>query len=278
MFASPFIDETFDIQNGQHYTLSIQCALDGFSFSVYDHFVRKFMVFAEYEIFASTPFELRNSLETIVSSEPILQQTYKYIKVAWLTRETTLVPEALFSPDEAETLFNLTFEPNRANELIVNQAGKLWIFLTAFPRILKDWFQTKYPGCLFLSSATPLIHYALQHQLNNDKLLVYWHQHTLFVLNMKDDQPAILNSFYVKNETDCLYYLLNVNKQLVTNTKSGIVLMGKITPGSELENQLKKYFDQVQYAQPGQHYTLSYTFHQEPVYYHLPTLELALCE
>ncbi|MBN2805163.1 MAG: DUF3822 family protein [Prolixibacteraceae bacterium] len=278
MFATPFIDETFDIHNGQQYTLSIQCALDGFSFSVYDLVVRKFIVFAEYEISASSPFELRNTLETIVHNEPILQQTYKHVKICWLTRETTLVPEVLYKSEEAETLFQLTFEANRANELIANQATKSWIILTAYPRVLKEWFQNKFQGCRLFSPAIPLFHYAAQHHLNAHHLLVYRHSHSMYVLNIKEGQPELLNSFFVKNETDCLYYLLNVRKQLSSDTKQSIVFMGKIGPGSELDQQLKKYFEKVHYAQPGQHYTLSYTFHQEPVYYHLPTLELALCE
>lgn len=277
MFASRFIDETFDIHNGQQYILSIQCALDGFSFSVYDLIMKKFVVFVNHQTSAATPFELRNYLETFVEEEPILQQTYKQVKISYLTRETTLIPEALFLPEETVQIFQMTFAPNRSDELLVEHIAKKWVIISAIPRMLKEWFTQKFGSCTFYAPFTPLFYYGAQQKYTNDHVLIFLHGHSLFVLSFIKTEPVLMNTYYVKDDADCLFYLLNVLKQQ-SETKPNLVLMGNIKPGSSLENQLKSHFGKVQFAQAGKHYTLSYTFHQEPVYYHLPTLELALCE
>lgn len=278
MYASPFIDETFDIYNCQNYTLSIQCALDGFSFSILDTVVNKFIVLSEFEINTATPFELKNEIIALISKEPMLQQKFKRVKVCFLTREITLVPLSLFNSDEINTFFKLNFEENRSNELISCITNNQFILISPIPGIIKVLFENQFTNCQFYTPVSPLFYSANQLKINQNRMLVSIYQHSMFLIYQKGQDTELMNSFFVKNEADCLYYLLNINKQLMGDSKTEVLLSGKIKPKSELESILKKYFEKVHFAHINNQYSLSYTFHKEPEHYHLPTLELALCE
>ena len=278
MYASPFIDETFDIHNCQNYTLSIQCALDGFSFSILDTIVNKFIYFSENEFNTATPFELKNELTVLISAEPILQQKFKKVKLSFITRETTLVPLPLFDSEEINTFFKLSFEENRNNEMISCIHNNLFVLISSIPKIIKAFFEDQFTNCHFYTPLSALFNSAKQQQINQKRLLVSVYQHSMFLIYQKGQETELMNSFFVKDEIDCLYYLLNINKQLMGDAKTEVVLMGKIKPKSELELSLKKYFEKVHFANISNQYSLSYTFHKEPEHYHLPTLELALCE
>ena len=278
MFASPFIDETFDIYNCHNYTLSIRCAPDGFSFSVLDLTVNKFIVLSEFELNAASPFELKNELTSLIEKEPILKQTYKNVKISYTTAETTVVPEALYKAEEIDAIFRLSFEQNRNNELMATGTGSDFLQLSSIPKIIKDLMVKYFPNAKFYAPTSSLFHYNMKQRGHHDRLLVEINQHVMFLIFSKDGAPQLMNSFFVKNDTDCMYYILNTIKQLQGDSKTEIVLLGKVVPKAELETMLKRYFEKVSYARFNQNYAVSYTFYQEPEHFHIATTELALCE
>lgn len=278
MYASPFIDETFDIYNCHNYTLSIQCALDGFSFSIFDLTINKFIVFSEYDLNTATPFELKNELTGILNNEPILQQVYKHVKVSFITVQNTLVPSSLFQPEEIDSIFELSFQRTRNDEVIANTNGSDLVLLAAIPKVIMDLFRKQFPNCMFYAPTSSLFRHASQQHHSQNQLLVNKIKHTLFLLFKNKQDVKFVNSFFVKNETDCVYYILNTVKQLQGDAKTEITLMGNIELKSELETVLKRYFEKVNFARFSHQYAVSYTFYQEPEHYHLATTELALCE
>lgn len=278
MFASPFIDETFDIYNCHNYTLSIRCAPDGFSFSILDHTVNKFIVFAEYDINTATPFELKNEITALIEKEPILQQSYKQVKISYITAETTVVPEALYQPEEIASIFQITFEANRNDELLATPTGSEFLQLASIPQIMKDVFTKHFPNAKFYAPTSALFHYSKQLRSHHNRLMIEVDNHLMYLIFIKDNVPQMMNSFFVKNENDCLYYILNSVKQLQGDAKTEMVLLGKIEPKTGLDSLLKRYFEKVGFARFTQNYAVSYTFYQEPEHYHIGTTELALCE
>ncbi|MFA9388560.1 MAG: DUF3822 family protein [Prolixibacteraceae bacterium] len=278
MYASPFIDETFDIDNCHNYMLSIRCAPDGFYFSILDLIVNKLIVFTEYDLNAATPFQLKNEVTEILGKETILQQNFKSVNISYSSREIVLAPQALFNPEEVDALFHIHFESNRNNEIIVNKTTNDIVLLAALPKIIKDLLLNHFPNARFFTAASALFHYNTHLASNQNRLLVQVDKHMMYLLYSKGNTIQMVNAFFVKNETDSLYYILNTMKQLQADHKTELLLLGHIQQNSTLPKQLRNYFEHVNFARFSHQYTVSYTFHQEPEHYHLATTELALCE
>ncbi|MDA3928093.1 MAG: DUF3822 family protein [Prolixibacteraceae bacterium] len=278
MYATPFIDETFDIYNCHNYILSIQCALDGFSFSILDTTVNKFIVLSEYDINELTPFGLKNKLSSIIDEEPILQRKFKKVKVVYLTLQTTIVPISLYSEDEKEYFFDLQFERDRSDTILSSKVNNQTIILSSIPSIIEKWFGENFNNCTFYSSFSPICSYATKIVSCQKKLLTFTHKHTLFIIALETGNIEFINTFFVKNESDSLYYILNALKQLKASSKTSIIQLGKIDQKSSLTASLSNYIENVNFASFLHSYAVSYTFMQEPEHFHLYCLELALCE
>ena len=277
-YVSCYIDETFDINNCISYILSIQCSLDGFSFTVFDTTVSKFIVFYTFEFNAVTPFMLKNEIDGIVASEPLLQSAYKQVKIAYNTPKVTLVPGSLIPSDQYSSTYGFTFETKREETIVANSFGNGYTLLFAMPKIIKKQFEYLYPGSIFFSLLQPLAAYTQGHSGLHPYLLVSKQNHSLQIVAAKGHNIIFINSFFVKDETDCLFYTLNTAKSLNLDLKSEVVLFGKIDAKSELVSMLMLYFEKVSYAHYGNNYTVSYTFLAEQASTQLPLLELALCE
>lgn len=278
MFATPFIDETFDIYNCRNYILSIQCALDGFSFSVYDTTVNKFIVFSEYDINTASDFELKNTLEELIKNEAILQQHYKKVKIAYVSNQYTFVPEALYTDKEKKLLLSNSAQLKRTDNVESRNINSDIHILFAIPDIILTLFKAYYPNAAYFHCISPLLMHASRLLSSNNLVQVYLHNHTLFILVVNHEKVVFHNSFYVKNTTDSLYYILNTLKKTEADSSTEVILYGKIKPRSELEAGLKRFIEKVSLAHFSQEYAVSYTLYKEPENYHLTTIELALCE
>lgn len=77
----------------------------------------------------------------------------------------------------------------------------------------------------------------------------------------KDMQMELYNSFYFKNETDFLYYTLNICHTLHIDPESDEVLIGGyVADDSTYVRQLKKYISNVYFLKPPAGFLYSSTF------------------
>lgn len=277
MYANPFIDETFDINNCENYILSIQCALDGFSFSIIDTTVDKFIVLSNYNLIAATPFELKVIINSIIQQEAMLQKQFKKVKICFVSEKIILIPESLFDKNSND-IFYFSFDKDRDEQVITNYAHANQVILSAIPQSLKLYFETIFPNCQFYTPANPIINYSKNFSATALRIFVTKFNHTLQIIVFKNENIEFLNSFFVKNDDDCLYYILNSAKNLNANIKTEIVISGKMENQLFLTKSLKNYFEKVNTAHFSTKYAVSYTFMVEPDNNHLPLLELALCE
>jgi hypothetical protein len=277
-YVSRYIDETFDVNNCMNYILSIQCSLDGFYFAVFDTTVNKFIVLSGLELNTVTPFMLKNEIEGIIASEPILQASFKQVKIAYNTHKAMLVPESLIPPGQYSTAFGFTFETSREETILTNSIGNAYTLLFAMPKIIKKQLEQFFPGTLFYSQFQPLAAYARGCSGMHPYLLVSMQNHSLQIAAIKEHKIVLINSFFVKDETDCLFYIMNTAKSLSFDLKSELVLFGANNPKSELVSKLMNYFGKVNFAHYSNNYAVSYTFLDEQASKHLLLLELALCE
>lgn len=272
-----FIDETFDINSCNNYILSIQCSLDGFSFSVFDPRVEKFILLSSYYLICASPFQLRNEINSIVGNNPVLSQNFKKANVSYITPKTLVAPISLSTNNEEE-LLKASF-PKERDEMAVRRAFQPdKVHLSLIPGIIYHFFSEKFNKPLFVPPANNLILHGKNANTDTQLVSLFKHTHTLFIAVFNHQKLVVFNSYYTKDENDELFYLLNIAKELNLPNHTSIVLYGDFYENGAFLQLVKPYFKKVAFAQYSHNYSVSYTFYKKPAHIYLPLLELALCE
>jgi hypothetical protein len=279
MNNSRFIDDIFDTGSCQNYILSIQCSLNGFSFMIFDTISNKFIAHIEKEIVLATPYELKVELEKIFKLEAILTQSYKKVVISYLCLRSVLVPHFFSDKDDIDTLMAVTFEKASDEHTLGNDVikGKSKL-LFSVPGVVYRCLKEQYPISTFIAPSLPLLRYGLRTESNSLTLYIARFSDILIMLLVHEKKIHFLNQFYVKNETDCLYYILNTARQLNLDQKTELQLMGRIHQHSILVNSLRNYFEKVDFVPGDKRCSQSLTPHAGQEHYPIFQFELTLCE
>ncbi|MCF8361870.1 MAG: DUF3822 family protein [Prolixibacteraceae bacterium] len=272
-----FVDETFDINNCNNYNISIQCSLDGFSFSVFDPLLNKFIVLADYYLICASPFQLKNEVADIITNQEVITPGYKKANITFVTHKTLIIPDAL-NQDTEETIFNFTFDKDRNDEVIKNTLINGKSIFTAIPSLLKDYFSSFFNNVSFYCPCYPLADQLNTKATLHATLYLQLHNHVLFILGTSGHELKALNSYYIKNEDDILFYTLRFAKSLGFDNNTELNLSGSFDKNSLTQKELRKYFKSISFARFSHRYSVSYTFMKKPEHIYLPLMKLVLCE
>lgn len=277
-YAFRHIDETFDIDNCTNYILSIRCSPDGFSFSIFDTTVSKFIALMGFTLNEITPFMLRNSLIGIFSSETILARQFKKVHICYYSNKMTLVPAALFDRHETENTMSLLFEQERDCDVVVQKLKDGVVALSLIPVLIKNFFNEHFHNCKFITPLEPVLQHDTNYNQARNRVHIEIQNHVMMLVAFKEHSLFSVNTFYVHNAADCLYHIINLTRNAGFDQKTAIIASGSIESKGELIGLLKKYFEIVVLARYSSNYAYSYTFFDEPDHNHVLLTELAQCE
>jgi hypothetical protein len=273
------IDEIFDTGNSQNYILSIQCSLNGFSFLIFDPISDKFIAHIEKEIVLASAFELKAELEKYLKAEAILNQSFKKVIISYLTLRSILVPQFMSEDEHVDLLMGIGFEKESDEVILKNDsvAGKSSM-LFSFPGVLYRSLKERFPAAVFIAPSLPQVEYGIKANKISLTLVVSRFSDILIVLLVHEKKIHFLNQFYVKNDTDCLYYILNAVRQLNLDQTLELLLMGRINQHSILVSSLRNYFEKVEFVPGDKRCAPGILPTEVQAHYLIPQLELTLCE
>ncbi len=279
VISTRYFDDTFDIENCQNYILSIQLSLNGFSFIVFDPNLNKFIVLVDFELNAATPFQLKVELEHFFKNEAILRRQFKKVRAVYHDLRVLLVPELVLSESDFSSLFYFMFEKRADEQVFANKIQKgETSALFSFPKVISELLKDNFPNAEFLPCFFPFLKFGLNSLSFHPVLYVNRMKNIIQIALIDGQKVVFVNQFFAKSDSDCLYYTLNVAKQLNLDKNTELKLMGKIDPHSEYATSLKNYFEKVHFARFRSHYSVSHSFFKEPDHLYVPFLELCLCE
>jgi hypothetical protein len=246
---------------------------------VFDPVTNKFIVLLEHEVIAATPFELKNDLDHLFKNEPILSYRFKKVKAAFLSQRSVMIPDPIINEADQNNLFYLTFDNKRDEQILRNTVVlNVTSLLFSVPGVVYRCIKEKFQDVEFFAAPLPIINYGLKQKTTLPQFLISKFGDMLLVCFISDRKIHFINHFYIKNDIDCLYYILSVAKKLNINPKVELKLFGKIEQQSELVTSLKNYFEKVEFARIRNQYSISHSFPNRPEHYILPYIELTLCE
>ncbi len=249
-----FVDESFDLKLASEYHLSIQVGLDGFSFCILDIRRNKYIVFRHIPLIAGKSQFLSKKLEPIFDQEDNLTAAYQSVTVTYSTNKATLIPREFAKSDYSIQVAALTNEISRSEEVRTDELpGFKYQLVYGYPKELLSLLNRKYTEFRFMHKSVPLLSSAIS-QRNDESgntLVINFEKKYIRMIALKGAQISLYNSFYFKNESDFLYYTLNICQSLHIDPGTDEILVGGyVADDSSYIRQLKKYLDNVHFLQP----------------------------
>src|ERR1035437_8400478 len=274
------IDQSFDLKHTSEYHLSIQLGLDGFSFCILDIFRHKYISFQHIPLVVGKLQFLPKKVESIFETEEMLNASYQSVSITYSTNNATLIPKEYTEPSNLIKIAALTNEISR-NEDIRSEdlPGFNYQLVYSYPKELMTFLNRKYTEFKFMHKSIPLLS-ATNNQRNEKKnsLLINFENKYIRMIAIRGTQIELYNSFYFKNETDFLYYTLNIWQSLQFDPERDEILIGGfVADDSGYVRQLKKYISNIHFLKPSIDFSYGNLFDKIQKHQFISLLNTYLC-
>ena len=244
-----FVDSTFVKDNTSRYKLSIQLCLDGFSFSILNSSNKCLALFQSKKLNSDSENSSIDVLKDKIRNCDYLNLTYKHTSIIWLTKKASLIPSELFSEALAKNSFQLCHSLLKSEIISWNVCPELNAHIVfALPSDLPVFLESQFPESKTSHQTLSFYQRVLNHSINNKhpKVFVEVYDNFFDVFIPDSGQKFFTNNFSFKDETDIVYFILNIYKHQKLNTEySQLHISGKIDETSKTFQILKRYIKEI---------------------------------
>ncbi len=272
-------DETFDIYSTAYYRLSIQLGLDGFSFCILDTAQNKYVQLYHQPYYLKWPGQIGDELSRTFSETKELQAAYKSTSVSIVSPKAALVPTSLFSEDDSENYYYQNF-PFHQNEIVAfNRLKKSDnILVYSVPKLITEFIADNFQEAGQVHHSSVFIESSLKNITQNRRCFVHIHNNFIEVLVANQEKIHLFNYFNFQNETDILYYILYIYKQLGLSADfTEIITSGFIKKEGQLYQDMKRYIKRISFTAPDADSSYSYTINRIPGHHFSTLFNLHQC-
>ncbi len=279
----PFLelfDETLDINSTENYDLSVQASRDGLSFCILDTLRNKFVLLRSFEPDESKYFDA-TKLSEIISMDDFMTKRYKKVNIITPSPKSTLVPAPLFDPGKKDEYFTFNQIIDEGNVILSNKIPEPDTFLTfSIPIQTKDLLNNFFPEVQLLHQLKPLFKYISHSRKSVSSNYIHVHiEREFFNLIVFDHNTLkFCNTFYYRNISDILYFVLNVFKKMDIKQEETIFFSGLTEKYNDLSSNFSIYVRNVKFAEPSGNFTFSYVFNDTDLHRFLNLFSVINCE
>lgn len=270
---NPYIasfDEDFDVEKSTQYKLTIQLALGGLSFVLFDITDHRLigMEYYQSELLADSN-DLFRTLEKALDARGLNNRAFQSVICLIEDRTNVLVPETLYRPEDNDKWigfnFNLPKGTTYGNDRL-EQHNAINVF--AYPMSLQAKIKSKWPEADIRHSSSVF----LEHLPVNDNPTVWVNvRNRNFDMAIMKDKLLFFNNFKFNTKDDFAYFLLFAMEQNGLSGQDTIVsFSGLILPSSEIINLCGRYIRDIHFVEKPQELQLGATLTEVPYqYYHI---------
>jgi len=275
------VDHTFDLKLTSEYHLSIQLGLDGFSFCILDIHSSKYIVFRHIPLIVGKPQFLTKKIEAIFDQEEKLNASYKSVSINYSAIHATLFPRDFSEvPDLfkaiAQTGDTFRNEDVRREKLPMSNFDLVY----SVPRELSAFFNSKYAEYTFCHKSLPTLSaFWTERNEKKNSILINFEKKYMRIVAVKGSEIVLYNSFFFKNESDFLYYTLNIWHTLRFDAERDEILFGGfVADDSSYIKQIKKYIANILFLKPSANYNYGGLFEKIQKHQFISLLNAYQCE
>jgi len=282
-------DKHFDPGNTKNYNLTILLSEDGFSFIVADPALGKYISLGVYEPVENLPPGktarseiMLNAFNAFVNNHSFLGKTFASSRLLVETRLSTLIPAALYDPDQIAAYLNYSFHlPEQchfASDMLPS-ADAYHVY--AIPADWRKLAEISLPKVRFLHAGSGFVEsvhmYARTQQLN-EAVFVHLRPAWFEMAYLANDKLIFYNTFAYSTQEDFIYHILFALGQLnLSPEMTDIYLAGEVEQDSPLHAIAKKYLRHVHFTIRIENVGYSYIFDSIPQHYYFTLIHAQQC-
>jgi hypothetical protein len=257
------VDHSFDLKRTSEYHISIQLGLDGFSFCILDIPRNKYILFRHIPLIVGKLQFLPQKIENIFEEEDKLNNSFNSVSITYSGINATLFPKEFSNASESFKFASLSNGTSRIEEIKTEDIpGFSYQIVYSLPNKLMNLFNRRYSEFQFRHKSIPLLGAAME-QRNEKKnsLVINFEKKYIRAVAIKGSQIDLYNSFYFKNESDFLFHILNIWRNLQLDPEKDEALIGGfVADDSIYVRQIKKYIGNVSFLKPSEEYNYGTLF------------------
>lgn len=247
-----FVDKSFNKDNTAFYHLSIQAEKSGFVFCVRDNRHGDFVVFRRYRFdHVYMVSDLVGQVISVLDKDEILNLPFHSVHFMGYSQHCTLVPSSYFNTGHLADYIDFNIGGSSDGELFSNLIRSIDTYnVFVLPRALVSLFTLHFKRVEFSNQATPfLLNASVDKSIQKSPVIYAGLNSDFFDIAVNENGKLLLyNNFQFVNETDLLYYILFVCKQLSLKTAdTPLLLSGELSSRLSFFETLKQYFPAVAY-------------------------------
>ena len=241
--------EEFDAGKSSQYRLTIQFALGGLSYALLDTGDNRIIALECYQSdLLSDSNDLFHTLECALESKGLNNKAFASVTCIVDERINTLVPEALYQPEESEKYLSFGYNLPSGYAMMADRLACKAVNLYALPLTLKNKVLAKWPEAKLTHSSSLFIN-----------SLPYTERPTVFVnvrnrdFDMavaKEGQLAFFNNFRFNTKDDFAYFLVFAMEQNgLSGQDTPVCFTGLIRPASEIIDLCGRYVSDLRFVE-----------------------------
>lgn len=240
-------DKSFDKERSINYKLSIQCTLDGFSFSVACPGQNKLLAFKHSTVLISERKLIARRFNEWINQEDILKLNYSETEIILESPEFSIFPENFSNKKFLKPIFNDLFQKNKKNEVLNNNIESLntsilFSVSKEFKKICEENFGRVNYVHLMSKTLSKLTNPLNKHSA----IILFPFSQQLYIISINQGDVQLVNSFKTQTISDILYYAVSSAKHSGLHlNKTKLYCHAEFYENKNLQNSLEQYFDSV---------------------------------
>ncbi len=277
-----FVDRSFNKDHSANCHLSIQADRNGLVYCVRNFRHKEFVVFRKYKFdHVYLENDLIRNVISVLDQDEILHLPFQDVHFMSYTQQNTLVPADYFSPDHLIDYLDYNAGGTADGELFSNNIRVLDTYnVFSLSRALVSLITLHFKKVEFSSQTSPFL-WNVSNQsgsLNNTAMYVGLNADFFDVAVTGEGKLLLYNTFQYVNETDLLYYVLYVCKQLsLKTTDLPLILSGEMSSRLVYSEMLKQYLPATDRDAAAGHPPISNGLSPAITYKYLNLLNLQAC-
>lgn len=236
------VPNTLTTANSDKYKVSIRLRPDGLSFLGAIPSERETFFYESTRLDRTKSYA--QALKEVFFEHSFFTYPYKEVSVVCTNRQYTLVPEVVFDESKKEQVMNFTFGVPKEKTMHHPLKELDAVLLFGIDLEVYEFFSRSLVNTRFIHAMSPLLLYwrKLNQTVYPKQLYVSIHEDTMDAACFDKGTLLFVNSFYVEEQADVIYYVLYIWKQLgLDQMKDRLVLSADPVLCSNLRATLQNY-------------------------------------
>lgn len=254
--------------------------MDSFAYMVSDD-QQQVLALRDYALEAKRQGERLQELEELISRDRYLKPSHRNIRIGFVGKAATFIPERLFNPLEKQNylrqLTDIGPETNvRADDLLHYHAKIVYAIDRPVESLLRNHFAG---GRIFhIHSALLSGLWEVSIPQGTERLIANVHDRSAQVVLLRGRELVFANLFGYESAKDFLYFVMLAYDQFnLDPEKTPLQLCGRLVQDSEIYRLLYRYVRNLQFLQPPAFLRLGEKLGKEPRHFYFDLLSLVFC-